>query len=49
MFLRPDSNDYVPTFVTMPDSSVTLLTLPDVGWLPEFEMTAITSGFLEFR
>ena len=40
-------------FVTMPDTSVTLPTLPDVGQLPEFKMAATTSGFdgrhLEFR
>jgi hypothetical protein len=39
--------------MTMPDTSVTLPTLPDVGQLPEFKMAATTSGFdgrhLEFR
>ena len=33
------------TFVTAPDSSMTLPTLPDVRWLPEFKMTATTFGF----
>jgi len=28
----------VPTFSTMPDSMVTLSTLPDVDWLPEIKM-----------
>ena len=31
-----------PTFATMPDSSVTLPTLPDVDYLPSFRMAATT-------
>ena len=28
-----------PTFATMPDTSLALPTLPDVGWLQEIKMT----------
>jgi hypothetical protein len=42
-----------PTFVTVPDSSMTLLTLCDVRKLSKFKMATTTSGFynrhLEFQ
>jgi hypothetical protein len=44
MNLRPDSCGNT-IFAIMPDSSVTLPTLPDVGWVPEFNIAATTSGF----
>jgi hypothetical protein len=34
-----------PIFAIIPGSSVTLPTLPDVGWVLEFNIAVTTSGF----